>query len=141
MFFYLAFFSFLHFYPMQMHPILKPYHWENRILITFSPDIGHHKYAKQKSIFSNNTSAIKERDLVLFEIFPIKGENPQQKQMSQHEVESLRDHYNIDSKEYKLLLIGKDGTVKKTYNQVVPMENIIKVIDAMPMRQREMRKN
>ena len=141
MFFYLAIFSFLHFHPMKTHPILKPYHWQNRILIIFSPDAENDQLKKQQNIFSKNTSALKERDLVLFEILPTNGENPRQKQMNQQEVESLRDHYNIDNEEFKLLLIGKDGGVKEVFNEVVAMENINKVIDAMPMRQREMRKN
>ena len=47
---------------------------------------------------------------------------------------------NIEiEKEYQNLLIGKDGGVKLKNNSPISNIKIFNTIDAMPMRQREMR--
>lgn len=42
-------------------------------------------------------------------------------------------------KDDEFILIGKDGTVKRVWQNIVPMDELFATIDAMPMRQREMR--
>ncbi len=124
---------------MQIHPLLQPYHRQNRILITFSQDENNTTYSKQIGIFEKNQPDIIERDLVIFKIFKENGLNPDQKQLSQQEVESLRKHFKIKN-DFQMLLIGKDGTVKERYHEAVQMETINSLIDAMPMRKQEMKK-
>lgn len=123
---------------MQIHPLLQPYHWENRILLIFSPSDDFPAYLEQNQIFEDNQPAIKERDLVIFKVMNQKGMAPGSKALSQQEVKSLREHLGIEEK-FVTVLIGKDGTVKRKYEKVVKMETINAIIDAMPMRQREMR--
>jgi len=123
---------------MQIHPILKPYHWENRILLIFSPSEDNSLYQKQFNILGSNKAAINERDLVVFRIFTENGVGPGNTKLSQQEVSTLRNHFKVNEK-YQMLLMGKDGTVKKNYAEVVDMNEINSVIDAMPMRKQEMR--
>jgi hypothetical protein len=124
---------------MQVHPILRPYHWENRILLIFSPSEENSSYQKQFNILDNSNAAIKERDLVVFRIFTENGLDPRNNKLSQQEVKALRNLFKVDEN-YQMLLIGKDGTVKKKYAEAVLMNEINGVIDVMPMRQQEMRR-
>lgn len=139
MFYFQSFFLIFYLSIMQVHPLLKPYHWENRILIVFSLSQESSKYQQQIKIFKKDEPAIEERELVVFKIFENDGEAPGNKQLSQQEVESLRDHFKI-TEDYKMLLVGKDGSVKEAYSKTVAMEEINAVIDAMPMRQQEMQR-
>jgi len=54
------------------------------------------------------------------------------------EVAAARDDLDIRPEAFALRLIGKDGTVKLSRAQAVPMAEIYTLIDGMPMRQREM---
>ena len=44
------------------------------------------------------------------------------------------------NKSNTIYLIGKDGKIKNEYNENVNLESVIKRIDSMPMRKREMKK-
>ncbi len=46
----------------------------------------------------------------------------------------------VPSADYMAWLIGKDGGIKKVYNKPAPVNNIFALIDGMPMRQQEMKK-
>ncbi len=51
----------------------------------------------------------------------------------------LSDH-GIDSPQFTFLLIGKDGSAKFRSTKVVPKEQLFAIIDAMPMRKKEMKR-
>jgi len=44
------------------------------------------------------------------------------------------------NKSNSIYLIGKDGKIKNEYNENINLESVIKRIDSMPMRKREMKK-
>jgi len=52
---------------------------------------------------------------------------------------SLRNQFNIKSGQPTVILVGKDGGEKPRSTGYVPIEDIFSLIDAMPMRQAEMR--
>lgn len=51
----------------------------------------------------------------------------------------MYDHYEVGRIDFHLVLVGKDFTVKFRSDEPVPAEKLFEVIDAMPMRQEEMR--
>lgn len=52
---------------------------------------------------------------------------------------ALRKSLGVAKRGFAVVLVGKDGGVKKVWRDPVDPKDIFTVIDAMPMRQREMR--
>jgi Domain of unknown function (DUF4174) len=52
----------------------------------------------------------------------------------------LRQKFNINDNDFRLILVGKDGGAKRQDSEVVQATTIFREIDAMPMRQQEMRR-
>ena len=50
------------------------------------------------------------------------------------------DYFKVKEDTFAVFLIGKDGGIKMRKEKVVPMEEIFRLIDSMPMRQAEMRR-
>jgi hypothetical protein len=51
----------------------------------------------------------------------------------------LRKKFGVTADEFEVILIGKDGTVKLRSKAAVSTSALFQLIDAMPMRQEEMR--
>jgi hypothetical protein len=51
----------------------------------------------------------------------------------------LYDHFGVPADAFRVVLVGKDGTEKRRDAEPVTARSIFDTIDAMPMRQREMR--
>ncbi len=98
--------------------------WKTRIVLIF----GEGNYAaianKQKEILLAQSKGLEERDLQIFV-------NPEPRSMRE-----LRSQTG-----FEVMLIGKDGGVKKRKTTLLTPEELFDIIDAMPMRQSEMRKN
>ena len=100
---------------------IKQYQWKNRVLLQNS----HPQSKMQWSFFEKRKEENQDRQLILLQF------------ESKNELGALKQSFNKD--EFKMLLIGKDGSVKKTYLKPTPMDEIYEVIDSMPMRQEEMK--
>ena len=60
--------------------------------------------------------------------------------LSLEDAAHLRASFEIGKDEFALRLVGKDGGVKRASSTVVAMRDIYDQIDAMPMRQQELRR-
>ena len=96
---------------------LDAYRWKSRVLLHFGDN------NKQDKLFAHSQAAFKERDLVL-----IHADSPE-----------LRKSFKIKSG-FALILIGKDGGEKARWLTPVDPQTILNLIDTMPMRQSEMRR-
>jgi len=95
---------------------------------------------QQRSLFASAVDGLRERDIVLIEavgqkIATIVGPD------CDSSAQDLRAHYGIDASRFSVVLVGKDGGVKLRAEEAVPAEKLFALIDAMPMRQREMRES
>lgn len=117
---------------------LKAFQWENRVLLLFGPSGQYPAFQEQQRLFENQEAAFAERDLVLL---AVAGDQPVKMKKSQEAAASLRERYRVAPNEFTLLLIGKDGGEKFRSAAPVAPEKIYSIIDAMPMRQSEMRRN
>jgi putative N-acetylmannosamine-6-phosphate epimerase len=75
-------------------------------------------------VFNIKKKGLAERDLKVFI-------NPESKEM-----QKLRNETG-----FEVILIGKDGGVKKRKTELMTTEELFAIIDSMPMRQSEMRKH
>jgi len=116
---------------------LKPYQWKNRILLVFSQQPEQLKH--QLSILGADSCGIKNRDLIIFSIHDKKTQLIGGEILNKKDTEWLYGQYNVNNKPFLVILIGKDGTEKLKTVDILPVDRLFAVIDAMPMRQQEMK--
>ena len=106
---------------------LKDYLWKNRVIITFSSDEQHTERLSTKEQIELHQCGFRDRDLVHIDL--IQGSA---------EFDEMSQKFSVSDEKFQLLLIGKDGGVKKR-TSTVSLEEVFSLIDTMPMRRREMR--
>lgn len=99
--------------------------WENRVLLVFSPDSSSKSYREQLEIARLHHAAFAERDLVC-----VRANS-----------ENMRKKYAVSPKDFAAVLIGKDGGEKFRSPVPVTAAQLFSIIDAMPMRRAEMRRD
>ena len=83
--------------------------------------------AEQEHLLASDPAGVTERNLVL--VVPDGSER-----------DELRQRYNVAPDAFAALLIGKDGGVKLRSGRPFALHALFDAIDAMPMRQDEMRR-
>lgn len=122
-----------------MAETLDDYRGEKRPLVVFSPTAIDDRYEQQMQELLRNAIGVRERDLVAVEVIgvePVRVDALSEPEMS---AVDLRDRFEAPEDGFKVVLIGKDGTAKLESAEPVSAETLFETIDAMPMRQREMR--
>jgi hypothetical protein len=114
------------------------YNLDMRVLMIFSPDDGG-LYQEQIQEMAEHVEGIDERDLVLYSIFAAEGINPENEPLNQAHVVELRQQFGVGENDFVVVLIGKDGTEKLRETGFLNAETLFSIIDAMPMRQEEIR--
>ncbi len=114
--------------------------WENRVLILFAEQESGSIPAEQLEIFNQHQEGMKERDLLVYQIYSTSGKGPDGKTLSPEQVKEWRKRWKVDSNDFVLILIGKDGGTKLRKKALTPIDQIFDLIDSMPMRQAEMKR-
>ena len=104
---------------------LKALHGTSRPVIVLSDSRDDPRVAKQISALDHTRPDLDNRNIkVLTEAQPGS---------------KLRKTLGVEEKGFAVVLVGKDGGVKKVWRDPVDPKAIFTVIDSMPMRQKEMR--
>jgi hypothetical protein len=109
--------------------------WKHRIIIALGNDST--VIQSIQSEIDHNKSEIADRDIIYFLISPTKVSSNSPVSLSLGEIGELISDY-FDDETVKVVLIGKDGGTKMEKSEF-DLPYIFKLIDSMPMRQREMR--
>ena len=112
--------------------LLDKYRWKNRILIIFSYDTEF--IEDQKRLLKDERSGLIDRDMILL---GFSEDTPPFSLDPSIELDELGKSLSI--KDNTIVLLGKDGGGKAKWESPVEPQTIFDIIDAMPMRQREMR--
>jgi hypothetical protein len=107
--------------------VLRDYLWTNRVIITFSTSESTPERLLLIKQIAQYPCEFRKRDLVHIDL--ISGSVDYQ---------SLSQRFAMEGKDFKLVLIGKDGKIKLQATAVA-LEDIFALIDTMPMRKKEMR--
>ena len=108
------------------------------MLLVFAPSLEHEEVRVQQQLFEGREAELRDRDLLVAYLFRQKG-HIEDKTLSTEEVTALRERYGVGEDDFIVLLIGKDGTAKERLEEPMEPADLFETIDAMPMRQREMR--
>lgn len=112
--------------------------WQNRVLLVFAPSVDHLSYQQQMQLFQAQKSGFTDRDLVLVKVLATDKSYVNGRLIDESSVANLRSRFGVDKENFRVILVGKDGGVKRQDATPVQATAIFKQIDAMPMRQREM---
>jgi hypothetical protein len=119
---------------------LSDHQWKQRILLLFAPDINMAALKSQAESIRLNETAFEERDVLIFLVSPEKVVGLDQTLSSLDALTVYKDTGTALS--YSgVVLIGKDGGVKLRNDYAVAPQKIFDLIDGMPMRRAEIRKN
>ncbi|MDZ8085896.1 MAG: DUF4174 domain-containing protein [Nostoc sp. DedQUE12b] len=112
--------------------------WQNRVLLLFAPSVDNHNYQQQMQVFKQYQNDFKERDLVLVQVLATDKSYANEQLIDESYAANLRNRFGVDQENFRVILIGKDGGVKRQETTPVEGTAIFEQIDAMPMRQQEM---
>jgi hypothetical protein len=113
--------------------LFEKYRWRNRLLIFLADD--ETEISENKQILIKALEGMLDRDLLILGI----GKGGDLFIEDEVDLNSVRQQLSISLKD-NIILFGKDGTVKGTWEKHVNLDELFKLIDSMPMRKREMQK-
>lgn len=119
--------------------LFEDYLWQNRLVLVFSPRADNGQLLRQREILAEAAEGLKDREIVNWEFVYLDSVNVDGKQKVHLSTNPFYSEYDVAYRDFTFILIGKDGEVKMRENKPVEAEKLFEIIDAMPMRQREMR--
>lgn len=126
---------------MSLPESFEQYQWKNRLLLVFASDSSDALYKRQLRAWNGYGEGFEERDLLALHVFASGKAAMKNQKTAEAEtlVDGLYQRYGLRKGDFGIILIGKDGTVKLRLSTVLEASKLFSVIDAMPMRKREMR--
>ena len=119
---------------------LSAFHWNNRVIVIFAESGESPPFVRQMQILKEVQDGVLERDLVIAEVLESGKGRCGKVDISAAAAESLRNRFQAQAGSFQFILIGKDGGVKLRRDEPVSAKDLFGIIDAMPMRQQEMRR-
>ncbi|MBD2452131.1 DUF4174 domain-containing protein [Nostoc sp. FACHB-152] len=113
--------------------------WQNRVLLVFAPSMNNRTYQQQMQLFNQHQNGFTERDLVLVQVLATDKSYANGQLIDESSAANLRNRFGVEQQNFRVILVGKDGGVKRQDTTPVQATPIFEQIDAMPMRQQEMR--
>ena len=111
------------------HDPLSRYRWTARVLVMLAADPESPDLAEQKRQIESLKDGAAERELVVVQ--PPAGSA---------EAKALRMRLGLGNEPFQAVLVGKDGGAKLRAAKPISALELMATIDAMPMRQEEMRR-
>ena len=119
-------------------PMLDQYRGKNRVLLLFAPMRETGAFARIDDELSTTQQEAEDRDMKIFRILADGKSTVDGEELPEEEAAELRERFDAPPGRFLLVLIGKDGEVKRREEQHIPAREIYDQIDQMPMRRREM---
>lgn len=103
---------------------LDAFRWKNRPVLVFAPSPDDPVFIEQSALLDAAQEGLLERDIVVLSDTDPQLDGAQRRRLG--------------VQGFEVVLIGKDGGVKLRVQEPIAAEALFSVIDAMPMRRREM---
>lgn len=107
---------------------LGAHRWKDRVVVLIAPNASDSQLREQRAILRAAAAGLKERDIVILEAL---DDGP--------EATALRRQFAAGQTAFRAVLVGKDGGAKLASDRPLSAQRLFGEIDAMPMRQQEMR--
>ncbi len=121
--------------------VLDPYRGRNRVLLVFAPSRQDARYQQQSALLADKTAGLNERNLILiYALADGKGRRVGTRLFGGGDENALRQRYHIGPRQFRVVLVGKDGHEAYSSRQPIFASRLFGLIDTMPMRREEMRR-
>ena len=110
---------------------LRASRWQHRVLLIGAPTAAQADFQRQKALLATAEKGLAERDFNVLEV--------RYDQLAPADRQYWTQQLGQPLTGFHLLLIGKDGGVKRTETQPLTPAEIFSTVDKMPMRRQEMR--
>lgn len=117
---------------------LSQHEWRHRLLFLIAPQADDPVLAARLHDIAMRRDAIVDRDIRVFHLFRAHG-FAEETALSNDAVRELRQRLAVTDKDRFVILVGKDGRIKKRADLDTDLREIMLQIDAMAMRRNEMR--
>jgi hypothetical protein len=118
---------------------LDDYVWQSRLLFVVAPEDSDPAVQQVRDSLAYYASEVADRDLRVLQLFitgqSLMGDRP----ISAGQARHLRAELGVEAGDALLVLVGKDGGVKRRAPLSTDLRDIFRQIDAMPMRRQETR--
>jgi hypothetical protein len=104
-----------------------------RVVLLYGRFINQGRLIEQQQLFNAEKDGLAERDIDIVVVIDTELQEPDRWYLMHNNFEF------VPSDDFAGYLIGKDGTLKKKFRQVMPAEELFGLVDAMPMRRQEMK--
>ena len=111
---------------------------QTRPLLIFAERADDPEMEIQLRILKEHAEEASDRQLVAIAL-PYRAPGPSALQLSADDAEAARRRFHVAAGDFLVVLLGKDGGAKLRSAKPIPMSKLEATIDAMPMRQEEMR--
>ena len=118
---------------------LSQFQWKNRLLFLFAPSRNHPLFEPLHTSLAVQKTEAADRDLVIFEILESDPSSMNTNYLDPQAANSLRKKFDVPRGRFAVILVGKDGGIKLNRREPTQLADVFALIDAMPMRQEEMR--
>jgi len=122
---------------------LSEFGWEKRIIVLYATDDENESYKTQISRVSESKKDFEDRNLITISIFK-NSENGSinNEPIDKDSTQAIIDRFDLNEEKRNVaILVGYDGGEKERYELPVELENIYALIDTMPIRQMEMKRD
>lgn len=111
--------------PATAQEVLDEYLWQARPIVLFANSPNDPRLVQQLDMLTQAERDLEERDVVII--------------VDTDDESDLRTEFR--PRDFQFLLIGKDGQVQYRRPDPVPVRELVRVIDRMPLRRQEMGRN
>lgn len=118
--------------PASLSTLVKESKWQKRVLLLCAPTPDDAELRRQQQLLGPVKADLNTRDLLVREVI--------WSQLSAADQRYLRHGLGVGGPAFQVVLIGKDGGVKRRETKALPPAQLFSTIDAMPMRQQEMKR-
>jgi hypothetical protein len=119
------------------HTEIADYRWKNRIVLLFAPE--RETCESFRRAWKARAAEVAERDLLLIEVSDTGEGRVGDAYLAPTAAVKIRSQYQVQPGSVTTILVGKDGR-EKMRGTNLQLDRLFDVIDAMPMRQEEMRR-
>ena len=117
---------------------LRQHLWQDRLLILVAPTVDDAQLLRQRERVTARRDAVLDRDLRVFELRGDGGWRDGEP-LDPADVASLRQEFGVDADDRLMILVGLDGGEKRRAPLDTSLTEFFLQIDAMPMRQDDIR--
>ncbi len=117
--------------PPTLAQLLRASRWQHRLLLVGAPMANHADLQQQKKLLASAANGLAERDFQVVEVI--------YDQLSPADRQCWTQQLGQPLSGFVVVLIGKDGGVKRTSRKPLAANDLFGTVDKMPMRRQELR--